>query len=99
VGETVAIYLTGLGPVTPAIVAGALGPVNPLSTVPASTEVQIYFDGVEARVLYQGLAPNLSGLYQINATIPPGVTLGKSVGVSIGTLDAYNDMATIPIAK
>jgi uncharacterized protein (TIGR03437 family) len=35
VGETVLIYLSGLGPVTPAVAAGAAAPTNPLSQVPA----------------------------------------------------------------
>ena len=56
-------------------------------------------DGVQAKVSYQGLAPQLAGLYQLNVTIPAGVTTGSSVVLEISTVDADNVQAVIPIAK
>jgi uncharacterized protein (TIGR03437 family) len=49
--------------------------------------------------LYQGLAPQLAGLYQLNVTIPTGVTTGSEVTFEIVTTDADNIQATIPIGK
>ncbi|HLK67350.1 MAG TPA: hypothetical protein VKU19_28135 [Bryobacteraceae bacterium] len=97
VGETVQIYLTGLGPVSPAVNAGAAAPSNPLSTVIDTADLGVYVDGVQANFTFAGLAPTLGGLYQLNVTIPSGVTLGQSVGLEILTLDADNIQATIPI--
>jgi uncharacterized protein (TIGR03437 family) len=82
VGETVAMFLTGLGPVTPAVTAGSAAPTSPLSQVPQ--QMFVYIDGVQATIAYQGLAPGLGGLYQVNVTIPPGVGKGE-VGIDIQT--------------
>ena len=99
VGETVQIFLTGLGAVTPAVAAGAAAPSSPLSTVADIADLSVFIDGVAAKVLFAGLAPGLGGLYQLNVTIPSGVTLGTSVDIEIATLDADNIQATIPISK
>jgi uncharacterized protein (TIGR03437 family) len=102
VGETVSIYLTGLGAVTPAVTAGAGAPSNPLSI---TVLPDVYIDGMQANVLYSGLAPGLAGLYQLNVTIPSGVTAGTSVTVEVDSFDSVNDLlsinvqATIPISK
>src|SRR5262249_24285622 len=66
-GETVQIFLTVLGAVTPPVAAGAAGPVNPLSTMIVP---DVYIDGVLAKTVFSGLAPTLGGLYQLNVTIP-----------------------------
>src|SRR5205085_5081265 len=95
-GETVQIFLTGLGAVSPAVVAGTAGPTRPLSTVVNVPDV--YIGGLGARVAYAGLAPGLAGLYQLNVTIPSGVSTGNAT-VEIATVDADNLQATIPIGK
>jgi uncharacterized protein (TIGR03437 family) len=94
IGETVQIYLTGLGTVTPPVTAGSAAPTSTLSVVDNS--VAVYIDGVQATVGYQGLAPGLAGLYQLNVTIPTGVSSGP-VTLEISTVDADNIQATIPI--
>lgn len=103
VGETVQIYLTGLGAVSPAVNAGAAAPSTTLSKTVYQTAV--YIDSFQATVTYSGLAPGLGGLYQMNVTIPTGVTLGSSVYLEIdgadpsGNLNALTVQATIPISK
>lgn len=99
VGETVQIFLTGLGAVTPAVAAGAAAPSNPLSTITGINDLFVYIDGVQAKVVFAGLAPTLGGLYQLNVTIPSGVTLGTAVAIELSTPDADNFQATIPISK
>jgi uncharacterized protein (TIGR03437 family) len=102
VGETVSMYLTGLGAVSPAIKEGAVPPSSPLSN---AVLPDIYIDGFQAKVLYAGLTPGLAGLYQINMTIPSGVTTGASDSIEIDAYDAndnfvtVNSSATIPIGK
>ncbi|MBZ5621573.1 MAG: hypothetical protein LAQ69_23020 [Acidobacteriia bacterium] len=99
VGETVQIFLTGLGAVTPAVAAGSAAPSNPLSTVADIANLFVYIDGMQAKVVFAGLAPTLGGLYQLNVTIPSGVTLGAADDIEIVTADADNIQATIPISK
>ena len=68
-GETVSLYLTGLGAVSPAVASGAAAPGPPgLAVVQAP--VRVLFDGAEGKVGFCGLAPNYAGLYQINVTVP-----------------------------
>src|ERR1035437_3666083 len=81
IGETVSVYLTGLGAVSPTIADGAAGPTNPLSITPDGTiTAYIGMAGVtapvQATVGYAGLAPQLAGLYQIKLTGPAGPPAG-----------------------
>jgi uncharacterized protein (TIGR03437 family) len=56
----------GFGPVTPAIAAGVL--VSQANTLALPVEIRI--GGVVATPLYFGLAPGLTGLYQLNVAVP-----------------------------
>jgi uncharacterized protein (TIGR03437 family) len=93
-GETVQIFLTGLGAVSPGIADGAPGPVNPLSRVTGPIAVYVGDARTPAVISYQGLAPTLAGLYQINAVIPVGVTTGN-IPIAIQTNEAFTDLANI----
>jgi uncharacterized protein (TIGR03437 family) len=75
VGETVVIYATGLGPVTPAIKEGTPPPDSPLSWT--ANEVAVSIDGINAQVSYSGLTPGYPGLYQVNAVVPDGSNTGN----------------------
>jgi uncharacterized protein (TIGR03437 family) len=109
-GETVQVYVTGLGDVSPGIVDGAAGPSSPLSQT--TNTFTAYLDccatngpgmststGVSATgtVQYEGLAPTLAGKYQVNVTIPTtGVSSGDNILEIAGPdSDAYE--AIIPI--
>jgi uncharacterized protein (TIGR03437 family) len=94
IGETVSVFVTGLGAVTPTIQDGAAGPTNPLST--ASATIAVYIGGVQATVTYAGLAPQLAGLYQINLTVPSGLTAGDN-NLDIAGPDAYSSECLIAI--
>jgi len=102
VGETVLIYLTGLGAVTPGVTAGTAAPANPLSLAPVP---DVYIGGVKATVLFSGLAPGAASLYQLNVTIPAGLTAGANATIEIDTFDrsknllSVNVEATIPISR
>jgi uncharacterized protein (TIGR03437 family) len=95
-GETVIIYLTGLGAVTPAVGAGTSAPANPLSQAQVPS---VYIDDIQATVLFAGLTPGSGGLYQLNVTIPSNVTRGQSDTIEIVTADGDNNQATIPISQ
>jgi uncharacterized protein (TIGR03437 family) len=94
IGESVSVYLTGLGAVSPTIADGAVGPTNPLATTPV--DAIVYIDTVQATVGYSGLAPGLAGLYQINLTVPAGLTAGDHTLTIVGP-DAYTSVCLIAI--
>ena len=95
IGETVSVFLTGLGAVTPAISDGAPGPTDKFAL--ANSSITAYVGSVQASVGYAGLAPGLAALYQVNLTIPTGVTAGN-VALDIQGPDAYTSEATIAVA-
>jgi uncharacterized protein (TIGR03437 family) len=73
VGEIVVLFATGLGFTDPVWQSGEI----PSAAAQVTRRVQIEVNGVAApddHVLYSGLVPqNISGLYQINLRIPPGM--------------------------
>jgi uncharacterized protein (TIGR03437 family) len=79
-GETVVIYCTGLGPVSPPVPEGAPAPPSPLSNTVNAVTVTI--GGQNAPVSFSGLTPGYPGLYQINAVVPNGVS-GDEVPVVV----------------
>jgi len=95
IGETVSVYLTGLGAVSPTITDGAAGPAPTLSY--ATNTITADIGGTTATVTYSGLAPELAGLYQVNVTIPTGLTNGDN-DLDIGGPDSYTSEVLISIA-
>ena len=82
IGETLLVYLTGLGDLT---VSG--NTVNPITA---------YIDGLQATVAFAGSQSTVGGGYQMNVTVPSGVTAGN-VYLDISGPDAYNSEVIIPI--
>ena len=97
VGETVVTYVTGLGPVTPAVSDGVAAPSSPLSTT--TDHILVYVEGAQATVTFAGLAPGFVGLYQINFVIPKTSDNGE-VYLDINDSDsgAYTSQATIVVS-
>jgi len=100
-GETIQIFLTGLGAVTPAVSAGAAAPSSPLSQTVNAPQVYLTDpsgNSVQPVVAFSGLAPGLGGLYQLNVTIPSGVGVGVN-SLEVDGPDAITFQATIPIGQ
>ena len=98
-GETVTVYLTGLGAVTPAVADGTGAPSKPPLAV-AVNQIGIFVEGVKATVTYAGLAPGFVGLYQINFVVPTTAGQGEVfLDISDATSGAYASQATIPVSK
>lgn len=97
-GETVQIYLTGLGAVKPAVADGVAAPASPLSLVAlTSTQLTVYMNGQPAAVQFAGLAPGFPGLYQLNVTVPMNLTALGQVDVAVNTPDAFHDQVFIAV--
>jgi adhesin/invasin len=56
----------GLGPVNPSVPAGTLFSGATNLTLP----LEISFGNTAANVVYKGLAPGFTGLYQLNVVVP-----------------------------
>ena len=101
-GETVIMFMNGLGPVTPQVEDGVAAPSKPLSTSVESRSVGVLLDdGVNlgfAEVLFAGLAPGFAGLYQVNFTLPESGLKNGDVHIALETVEAENEMATINLA-
>jgi uncharacterized protein (TIGR03437 family) len=94
VGETIAVYMTGLGTVFPSVADGAAAP----GTTTTSNAITADISGTAANVTYMGLAPGYVGLYQLNVQIPSGVTAGDNY-LDISGPDSYASEALISIGS
>jgi uncharacterized protein (TIGR03437 family) len=79
--DTLVIYLTGLGSVTPFVENGQPAPVDPLATTVAPPLVTLGNEPL--RVNFAGLAPGQVGLYQINVEVPFNAPRGLRVPLTI----------------
>jgi adhesin/invasin len=93
-GDTVVIYGTGLGPVTPPVPAGTAAPSSPLSQ---AAPVSVTIGGIAAQVAFAGLSPGFAGLYQINVVVPPGVAPGPQVPVVLTVAGQTSPPVTIAV--
>jgi uncharacterized protein (TIGR03437 family) len=80
-GDTLVIYLTGLGQTNPAVPDGQPGPAGPLAV--ALNEPTVTLGGVGLTVGFAGMAPGEVGVYQINVTVPGGVPQGLAIPLTI----------------
>jgi uncharacterized protein (TIGR03437 family) len=94
-GDTVLLYASGGGAVTPSIPDGSAAPSTQLSSVTAATLVD--FGGEQGDVAFAGLTPGLAGLYQLNVLVPSTVGSGTAY-VNVSTPDAYTSSATLNIS-
>ena len=96
-GETVIIFLTGLGPLDPTIADGAPGPTSEPFSRTTDSSIQVAFGGEAGTVLFSGAAPDFVGLYQINVTIPNPVVVGAAVPIAIFSGNAFSCFTDIAI--
>lgn len=92
-GETLSVFVSGLGPVNPAVADGTPGPASPPSQ--ATQAISVYVGGKSATTSFAGLAPQLIGLYQINFVVPSGLSSGD-VSLDVQGPDFYTTEALLP---
>jgi uncharacterized protein (TIGR03437 family) len=78
-GDYLILYCSGLGATDPPSTAGLPTPFDSLRSTAAGVGLTI--GGVSVTVLFSGLTPGFSGLYQVNARMPAGVSSGTAVPV------------------
>jgi uncharacterized protein (TIGR03437 family) len=93
-GDPLVILATGLGAVAPTVANGA----NSLDQLRNSvTTPTVLIGGQPAQLLFSGLSPSYTGVNQINAVVPSGVT-GQSVSLQLQIGDiTTSDQVTIAI--
>jgi uncharacterized protein (TIGR03437 family) len=94
-GDTLVIYCAGLGAVTPPVATGSAAPGSPPAK--ASSTVTVTIGGQPAPVAFAGLTPTYAGLYQVNVTVPSGITAGPSVPVIITVAGLSSPPVTVAI--
>jgi uncharacterized protein (TIGR03437 family) len=99
IGETVSLYLAGMGAVYLPVTDGTAAPSNPPSSTTAEPLVFLLDTAghyLQATVGFSGLAPGFAGLYQINCTIPSGLVAGNALLEIIG-LDSDSFAGLLPV--
>jgi uncharacterized protein (TIGR03437 family) len=96
-GETVLIYLTGMGATNPAVQDGTAGTSGTLYN--SVSDAAVYVGGAPCAVVFNGLAPGFPGLYQINATLPTNLPKAANgiLPLAISTGNAFHDQVDISI--
>jgi uncharacterized protein (TIGR03437 family) len=79
-GDTLIVYASGLGIVTPTVNAGDASPSPAASTVNAA---QVNIGGVDIKADSATLIPGMVGMYQVNATIPKGLQTGDAISITL----------------
>jgi minor extracellular serine protease Vpr len=93
-GQLVQLFMNGLGPVTGGPASGEFASGTTLANTKATAAVTI--GGQPATVQFCGLAPGFSGLYQVNAIVPAGISAG-TVPISLTIGGATTKASTLPV--
>ena len=91
-GETVQLFVAGLGNVNPPVPDGSAVPADGSSMT--TNPIDVFIDLQPAQVTYAGLAPTLAGVYQLNVVIPVGTNPGN-VFIDVSGPDSDNSQAYI----
>jgi uncharacterized protein (TIGR03437 family) len=75
-GESIVIYLSGMGATTPSVATGQQASATSLT--PAQIQPTVTVGGQNASVAYAGLTPGGIGLFQINFTTPTNLSAGDA---------------------
>jgi uncharacterized protein (TIGR03437 family) len=93
--DTIVISCAGLGPVDPAVDASAAAPDSPPSQT--TNAVTVTIGGQPATVVSAVLAPGTTGIYQVTATVPPGITPAPDAPLVVTVADQTSPPVTIAV--
>jgi len=103
-GDIVEIYVTGLGEATPKgdpdgtpLATGVVAPANGSVLYETIATPIVELGGIPVTVLFSGITPGTAGEYQIDFTVPTGVTEGDSVPLTVSMPGSTTATATMAI--
>ena len=96
VGGFISIFAAGLGAVDNRPPSGDASGASPLART--KTNPVITIGGVEAGLVFSGLAPGFVGLYQVNAEVAAGTPTGDAVELVLSSGLAPSNAVTIAVA-
>jgi uncharacterized protein (TIGR03437 family) len=85
-GETIVLYAAGLGYTTPATESGRI--VQQATWITSLANLQVLLNGNPCpaqNILYAGLTPQTSGLYQINLRLPDSLSPNPVIQIALGS--------------
>jgi uncharacterized protein (TIGR03437 family) len=94
-GDTLVIYCTGLGDVSPRVIAGLPVPPSPLSHT--IDPVTLTIGGKNVPIFFAGPTPGFTGLYQVNATVPSGIAPSPEAPLVLSQGGRTSATITIPM--
>jgi uncharacterized protein (TIGR03437 family) len=94
-GDVLVIYCTGLGPVDQRVEAGAAAPSDPLARTVNAVSVTVA--GRPLQVLFAGLAPGYTGLYQVNALMPADIPPAPDAPLVLTVADQSSAPVTLAV--
>ena len=97
IGEFLSIYCIGLGVVDNEPRTGQASPSDPLARTLFSPTVTI--GGVDAPVIFSGLAPGFVGLYQVNVQVPEGAPTGDAVDLQMSIGGITSNTVTVAVTN
>ena len=104
-GSVIQIFATGGGDTTPLLAPGQTAPANGDPLIPMNVTPLVLIGTLKdqalngpGELLFNGLAPGLLGVWQINARIPQNTTPGSQVPVSLYLLGSRTQSIAVTIA-
>lgn len=99
-GEIIHLYGSGFGPVTPAVPDGAPAPAAPLSRTlsPVTCGLNAGGNTTPLTLVFAGLAPGKTGIYQLDVQLPGSLSAGNVVQVRCG-VDSNSGGITVPVRQ
>jgi uncharacterized protein (TIGR03437 family) len=95
-GETLIMYLGGLGATSPQVPTGTAASLTQLTPVVNTATVTV--DGNPAMVVFAGLTPGAVGLYQIDFTVPANAKAGN-LNVVVTQNTTTSNTTTLPVVS
>jgi len=93
-GESIHLYLVGMGATSPTVASGAAAPGAPFAS--ASVQPVVTIGGSMAAVSFAGLTPGAVGLYQIDVDVPADAAPGDA-RVTVTQNGNASNTITIPV--
>ena len=96
-GSVIQVYATGAGETDPPLLPGEPAPTSGNPLILTRVQPTVTIGGIEARVLFSGMAPGFVGLWQINAEVPASVVPGSAVSLVVSAGGVSSNTVSIAV--